>query len=110
MVEVADANSLVNFFAECFSNRAVAATKMNDRSSRSHAIYTVLINRTLVDVSEVGDKVSWVGCMQGSSIEAELHECYAGLCSAAAAAALASAAGAADSYVGAAILSWCQWQ
>jgi kinesin family protein 4/21/27 len=57
-VEVADANSLVNFFAECFDNRAVAATKMNDRSSRSHAIYTVLINRTLVDVSEVGDKVS----------------------------------------------------
>ncbi|KAF6261928.1 P-loop containing nucleoside triphosphate hydrolase protein [Scenedesmus sp. NREL 46B-D3] len=56
-VEVADANSLVNFFAECFDNRAVAATKMNDRSSRSHAIYTVLINRTLVDVSEVGDKV-----------------------------------------------------
>ncbi|WIA34627.1 hypothetical protein OEZ86_012944 [Tetradesmus obliquus] len=60
MVEVADANSLVNFFAECFSNRAVAATKMNDRSSRSHAIYTVLINRTLVDVSEVGDKVRTV--------------------------------------------------
>jgi hypothetical protein len=63
-VEVADANSLVNFFAECFDNRAVAATKMNDRSSRSHAIYTVLINRTLVDVSEVGDKVG-VGRMLG---------------------------------------------
>lgn len=60
-MEVQDADSLVNFFADCFGNRAVAATKMNDRSSRSHAIYTVLIDRTLVDVSEGGSKVcAWV--------------------------------------------------
>lgn len=60
-VEVEDAESLVNFFADCFENRAVAATKMNDQSSRSHAIYTVLINRTVVDVSEGGDKVKQPG-------------------------------------------------
>lgn len=57
-VEVQDAEGLIRFFSDCFDSRAVGATKMNDRSSRSHAIYTVLINRTLVDVSEGGDKVS----------------------------------------------------
>jgi hypothetical protein len=56
-VEVQDAEDLIRFFSDCFDNRAVGATKMNDRSSRSHAIYTVLINRTLVDVSEGGSKV-----------------------------------------------------
>jgi hypothetical protein len=56
-VEVHDAEALLRFFADCFDNRAVAATRMNDRSSRSHAVYSILINRTLVDVSEGGDKV-----------------------------------------------------
>jgi kinesin family protein 4/21/27 len=56
-VEVQDAEGLIRFFSDCFDNRAVGATKMNDRSSRSHAIYSVLINRTLVDVSESADKV-----------------------------------------------------
>lgn len=60
VVEVQDAESLVNFFAECFDNRAVGATKLNDRSSRSHAIYTVLISRTLVDVSEGDSKVGQI--------------------------------------------------
>eukprot|EP00879_Flechtneria_rotunda_P021695 GHRR01022875.1.p1 GENE.GHRR01022875.1~~GHRR01022875.1.p1 ORF type:complete len:1033 (+),score=433.02 GHRR01022875.1:114-3212(+) len=59
-VEVTDAASLIKFFADCFDNRAVGETKMNARSSRSHAIYTVLINRTLVDVSDGGDKVRTV--------------------------------------------------
>jgi kinesin family protein 4/21/27 len=58
-VDVQDAEGLIRFFSDCFDNRAVAATKMNDRSSRSHAIYTVLINRTIVDVSDGGDKVGW---------------------------------------------------
>lgn len=57
-VDVNTVDSLVQFFSDCFDNRAVAATRMNDRSSRSHAIYTVLISRTLVDVTEGGDKVS----------------------------------------------------
>lgn len=61
-VDVQDAEGLIRFFSDCFDNRAVAATKMNDRSSRSHAIYTVLINRTIVDVSDGGDKVGW-GCL-----------------------------------------------
>lgn len=70
IVEVQDAESLVNFFAECFDNRAVGATKMNDRSSRSHAIYTVLINRTLVDVSEGGSKVGlWIPVVVQYSVQ-----------------------------------------
>jgi len=65
-VEVEDAEGLIRFFSECFDNRAVGATKMNDRSSRSHAIYTVLINRTLVDVSDCGDKVCSPCCGAGA--------------------------------------------
>lgn len=57
MVEVEDADTLIKFFSDCFDSRAVGATMMNSRSSRSHAIYTVLINRTIVDVSEGCDKV-----------------------------------------------------
>jgi hypothetical protein len=57
MVEVDDAEALINFFAECFHNRAVAETKMNAGSSRSHAIYTIVLRRTVVDFSEGGDKV-----------------------------------------------------
>jgi hypothetical protein len=56
-VEVGDVDGLLAFFSAAFANRAVAATRMNDRSSRSHAIYTVLLSRTLVDVSQGGDKV-----------------------------------------------------
>lgn len=65
-VEVVDAEGLIRFFSDCFDNRAVGATKMNDRSSRSHAIYTVLINRTLVDVSDGGDKVGRARCSDKS--------------------------------------------
>jgi hypothetical protein len=98
MVEVADANSLVNFFAECFDNRAVAATKMNDRSSRSHAIYTVLINRTLVDVSEVGDKVSR-GCMCAQTSRSRSDDVLAWASSTACQVAAASSCGAASAHL-----------
>lgn len=65
-VKVEDAESLIHFFAECFQNRAVSSTKMNDQSSRSHAIYTILLNRTIVEVADGESKVG--------NIE-RLHEC-----------------------------------
>ena len=55
-VAVEDAEALISFFNECCDNRSVASTRMNDRSSRSHAIYTVVLHRTLVEVSEDGGK------------------------------------------------------
>lgn len=61
-VDVEGATSLIEFFNECCDNRSVASTKMNDRSSRSHAIYTVVLRRTIVDVSEDGGKVSGRRC------------------------------------------------
>lgn len=36
---------------------------MNDRSSRSHAIYTVVLRRTIVEVSEDGGKVCVRVCL-----------------------------------------------
>jgi len=59
-VQVEDAQLLIDFFSECCDNRSVACTKMNDRSSRSHAIYTVVLHRTIVEVSEDGGKVRGV--------------------------------------------------
>ncbi|KAI8464145.1 MAG: P-loop containing nucleoside triphosphate hydrolase protein [Monoraphidium minutum] len=55
-VGVEDAEGLIAFFSDCCDHRSVASTKMNDRSSRSHAIYTVVLRRTTVDVSEDGGK------------------------------------------------------
>ncbi len=54
-----NAAALTDFFDECCENRSVASTRMNDRSSRSHAIYTVVVHRTTVDVSEDGGKVGF---------------------------------------------------
>jgi hypothetical protein len=56
-VVVEDVGALISFFNECCENRSVASTRMNDRSSRSHAIYTVVLHRTVVEVSEDSGKV-----------------------------------------------------
>ncbi len=58
MVEVEDAESLVSFFADAHNSRAVSSTNMNQRSSRSHAIYTICVSRTTVEISAADGKVS----------------------------------------------------
>lgn len=43
-------NDLKHFYDACMDNRSTSSTKLNDRSSRSHAIFTVAIHRTMVEV------------------------------------------------------------
>ncbi|GMH43780.1 hypothetical protein BSKO_11714 [Bryopsis sp. KO-2023] len=50
--QVKSDEELFQFFDECMTQRSVGSTKMNERSSRSHAIFTIAINRTIVDVEE----------------------------------------------------------
>jgi len=48
-------DNLVRFFNDCFLNRSTSTTKMNDTSSRSHAIFTITLRQCKVSVE--GDKV-----------------------------------------------------
>lgn len=49
-------DELKRFFDDCMDNRSTSSTKLNDRSSRSHAIFTITVHRTIVEVSnEVGE-------------------------------------------------------
>ncbi|KAG1666691.1 hypothetical protein FOA52_013603 [Chlamydomonas sp. UWO 241] len=50
---------LQQFFDDCMLNRSTTSTRLNDRSSRSHAIFTLTVSRTMVDVAvqEKGAKV-----------------------------------------------------
>lgn len=47
-----DANTLLRFFSDCSESRSTSSTKMNDASSRSHAIFTITIKQTRVSVEE----------------------------------------------------------
>jgi hypothetical protein len=49
---VNSAEELTKFFMHCYDNRSVSATKLNDRSSRSHAIYTITIRVTSTEVTQ----------------------------------------------------------
>jgi hypothetical protein len=51
-VKVESADQLIAFFNRCFEQRAVSSTKLNDASSRSHAIYSLHLNRTICDVGD----------------------------------------------------------
>jgi kinesin family protein 4/21/27 len=62
---VNSSEELANFLDQCYENRSVCATKLNDRSSRSHAIYTISIRVTSTDVTQGpngGVKVRAAGC------------------------------------------------
>ncbi|KXZ47277.1 hypothetical protein GPECTOR_36g129 [Gonium pectorale] len=53
--EVTGAEELLSFFTLCMENRSTSSTKLNDRSSRSHAIFTITVQRTVVEVlNELG--------------------------------------------------------
>mmetsp|Transcript_2102 Transcript_2102/g.5351 ORF Transcript_2102/g.5351 Transcript_2102/m.5351 type:complete len:931 (+) Transcript_2102:94-2886(+) len=54
--KVTSAKELAKFYNDCMINRSTGSTKLNDRSSRSHAIFTINIHRTTVEVlEEVGN-------------------------------------------------------
>ena len=59
-VKVESADQLIAFFSKCFEQRAVSSTKLNDASSRSHAIYSLHLNRTICDIGD-----GKVGYLQG---------------------------------------------
>jgi len=48
--KVNSAKELAKFYDDCMINRSTGSTKLNDRSSRSHAIFTINIHRTTVEV------------------------------------------------------------
>jgi len=55
-VRCESAADLKKFYDDCMENRSTSSTKLNDRSSRSHAIFTIMLERTIVEVlNEVGD-------------------------------------------------------
>jgi hypothetical protein len=62
-IEVESAEQLIDFFNRCFEHRAVSSTKLNEASSRSHAIYSLLINRTVCDIGD--GKVRGAGSAAG---------------------------------------------
>jgi hypothetical protein len=74
-VAVEDAQALIEFFMDCCDNRSVASTRMNDRSSRSHAIYTVVLHRTVVDVAEDGGKVGRRGAATAGGVGGRRQTC-----------------------------------
>lgn len=49
--KVTSAKELAKFYDDCMINRSTGSTKLNDRSSRSHAIFTIIIHRTTIEVS-----------------------------------------------------------
>ncbi|GAX73057.1 hypothetical protein CEUSTIGMA_g510.t1 [Chlamydomonas eustigma] len=66
------ADDLKKFYDECMENRSTTSTKLNDRSSRSHAIFTVNVHRTMVDVlNEVGDDMK--ARVRTSEFTSKLH-------------------------------------
>lgn len=56
-VPFTDANSLLKFFNDCSISRSTSCTKLNDTSSRSHAIFTITIRQTRVSVEEDNSKL-----------------------------------------------------
>eukprot|EP00955_Chlamydomonas_euryale_P080697 363455-Chlamydomonas_euryale.AAC.3 len=50
----AQSKDMNTFFSECMSNRSTTSTKLNDRSSRSHAIFTITVHRTMIEVVSGG--------------------------------------------------------
>lgn len=59
---VNSAEELTKFFMHCYDNRSVSATKLNDRSSRSHAIYTITIRVTSTEVTQGANGAAKVSC------------------------------------------------
>ena len=71
-IKCASAADLKKFYDDCMSNRSVSSTKLNDASSRSHAIFTITVRRTMVDVSnEVGADLK--AKVVTSEFESKLH-------------------------------------
>lgn len=50
------AEALNEFFEHCFDNRITSSTKLNDTSSRSHALFTINVRRVIVTVGDGVDR------------------------------------------------------
>lgn len=60
LLAVKSAEDIANLMAEGNKSRTVAATNMNSESSRSHAVFTIVLTQTMTDASSgvTGEKVS----------------------------------------------------
>ena len=71
-VECPDEESLSRFFETCCNNRSTSSTKLNDASSRSHALFTININRIMVTVGDTLD-ANMKSKVRTERIESKLH-------------------------------------
>eukprot|EP00798_Chlamydomonas_sp_ICE-L_P012134 gene12134-15246_t len=71
-IDVSNASDLKRFFDDCMVNRSTSSTKLNDRSSRSHALFTITVHRTIVEVmDELGE--DFRAKIRTSSFSSKLH-------------------------------------
>ena len=49
-VKILNIDEMMAFFKRCTVNRSTSSTKLNDNSSRSHAIFTISLSRTKVEL------------------------------------------------------------
>lgn len=71
-MKVETGEELSKFFADCMDNRSTSSTKLNDRSSRSHAIFTITIHRTIVEVLNELDE-GFKARVRTSEFKSKLH-------------------------------------
>jgi hypothetical protein len=65
-------DELMMFFTMCFENRSTGSTKLNETSSRSHALFTINVNRVVVSVGDGVDE-NLRARVRTEGIESKLH-------------------------------------
>eukprot|EP00201_Polytomella_parva_P012750 CAMPEP_0175060814 /NCGR_PEP_ID=MMETSP0052_2-20121109/13239_1 /TAXON_ID=51329 ORGANISM="Polytomella parva, Strain SAG 63-3" /NCGR_SAMPLE_ID=MMETSP0052_2 /ASSEMBLY_ACC=CAM_ASM_000194 /LENGTH=664 /DNA_ID=CAMNT_0016326601 /DNA_START=242 /DNA_END=2232 /DNA_ORIENTATION=- len=69
---VNSSEELRKFYDDVMLNRSVSSTKLNDRSSRSHAIFTITVHRTMVEIMNEVDS-NFKAKVRTSEFTCKLH-------------------------------------
>ena len=70
--ECCSVEELMAFFTMCFENRSTSSTRLNDSSSRSHALFTINVHRVIVSVGDGVDE-NLKARVRTEGIESKLH-------------------------------------